>query len=234
MLKLNPDYVNAYNNRGVIYVGKGDFDLAIKDYTTAIELNPQLAPVYYNRGEVWLRLKKWKEAKVDLTAAKDMGVDIIAAFHNFYGDVETFERRRGFKLPEDIALILTQRRRTRYPKTQKILDADGNPIESPNVVNLRSQLRNAGIPLSEYVKTKSAFGINIASTEVFVVDKATRDELIALHPASADILKPFLHGKDLRRWHVDTPQQWLIFSCRGIAINDYPAILKYLEKHRNP
>ena len=78
MLKLNPDYVNAYNNRGVIYVGKGDFDLAIKDYTTAIELNPQLAPVYYNRGEVWLRLKKWKEAKVDLTAAKDMGVDIIA------------------------------------------------------------------------------------------------------------------------------------------------------------
>ena len=45
-------------------------------------------------------------------------------------------------------------------------------------------------------------------------------------------MKPFLHGQDLRRWHVDTPQQWLIFAHRGISINDYPAILKYLEKHK--
>ena len=109
---------------------------------------------------------------------------------------------------------------------------DGNPIESPNVVNLRSQLRNAGMPLGEYVKAKPSFGINTAPTEAFVVDKATRDELIASNPSSADILKPFLHGQDLRRWHVDTPHQWLIFAHRGIAINDYPAILKHLEKYR--
>ena len=231
-IELNPNSANAYNNRGVAYGEKDDADRAIENYTKAIELNRNHDIAYYNRGIVWLHLQKWNKAKVDLTTAKGLGMDIIAAFHNSYRDVETLERRENFRLPEDLALLLTQRRRDRYPKTQKVLDADGNPIESPNVVNLRAELRNAGIPLYEYVKTKSRFGINTSPTEAFVVDKATRDKLIAEHLSSADILKPFLHGQDLRRWHVETPQQWLIFTYRGIAIEDYPAILKYLENEK--
>ncbi|MDE0426494.1 MAG: tetratricopeptide repeat protein [Candidatus Poribacteria bacterium] len=231
-IELNPNSANAYNNRGVAYGEKDDAARAIENYTKAIELNPNHDIAYYNRGIVWLHLQKWNKAKVDLTTAKGLGMDIIAAFHNSYRDVETFERRANFRLPENLALLLTQRRRDRYPKTQKLLDADGNPLESPNVVNLLSQLRNAGMPLGEYVESKPSFGINTAPTEAFVVDKATRDKLIATDPSSADILKPFLHGQDIRRWHVDTPQQWLIFTHRGIAINDYPAILKHLEKYQ--
>lgn len=231
-IELNPNSENAYNNRGVTYGEKGDADCAIENYTKAIELNPNHDTAYYNRGIVWLHLQKWNKAKADLTTAKRLGMDIIAMFHNFYKDVETYQKNHLVKLPEDLALLLTQRRRDRYPKLQKVLDADGNPLESPNVVKLREQLRNVGPPLSEYIKAKSTFGINTTPTEVFVIDKATRDELIAAHSSSADILKPFLHGQDLRRWHVDTPQQWLIFTHRGIEISDYPAILKYLEKHK--
>ena len=231
-IEIKSDYAEAYNNRGVAYFKTGEVNKAIEDYTTAIKLKSDYASSYYNRGEAWLRQREWGKAKVDLTTAKRMGMDVIAAFHNSYKNVETYEQRHRVKLPEDIALLLTQRRRTRYPRMQKVLDADGSPIESPNVVNLRSQLRNAGMPLGDYVKTKPAFGINTAPTEAFVVDKATRDKLIAAHPSSADILKPFLHGQDLRRWHVDTPHQWLIFTHRGIAINDYPAILQHLEKYR--
>ncbi|MCE2413648.1 tetratricopeptide repeat protein [Candidatus Poribacteria bacterium] len=230
-IELNPKFAGAYNNRGIVYFNKGDFDKAIEDYTTAIQQDSQLARAYYLRGEAWLCQKEWDKAKTDFITAKRLGVDIIAVFHNSYKDVETYQKNRLVKLPEDLALLLTQRRRTRYPKTQKVLDADGNPIKSSNVVNLREQLRNVGPPLSEYIKAKPAFGINTAPTEVFVVNKTTRSELIAAHPSSTDILKPFLHGRDLRRWHVDTPQQWLIFTHRGIAIDDYPAILKYLEKH---
>ena len=231
-IELNPNSANAYNNRGVAYGEKDETDCAIENYTKAIELNPNHDIAYYNRGIVWLHLQKWNKAKADLTTAKRLGMDIIAMFHNFYKDVETYQKNRLVKLPEDLALLLTQRRRDRYPKRQKMLDAKGNPIESPDVVNLREQLRNVGPPLSEYINAKSAFGINTTPTEVFVVDKETRDELIAVHPASADILKPFLHGQDLRRWYVDTPKQWLIFTHRGIAIDDYPAILKYLENHK--
>ena len=229
-LDLNP--ADAYNNRGVVYVKRDDVIRALEDYTKAIELNPNRDIPYYNRGVVWLHLREWEKAKTDLTAAKKKGMDIIAAFCDGYKNVEVYEKRHRIKLPEDIALLLTQRRRDRYPKLQKVLDADGKPLESPVVVNLREQLRNAGIPLGEYVKTKPAFGINTTPTDAFVVDKATRDKLIAEHPSSVDILKPFLHGEDLRRWHVDTPHRWLIFTHRDIAINDYPAILKHLEKYR--
>ena len=234
VIELRQDYADVYYNRGGVYSIKGEYALAIKDYDMAIKLKGVPAQVYYYRGETWLHLREWEKAKADLTTAKRSGVDITASFHNSCKDVETYERRYGVKFPEDIALLLTQRRRTRYPKTQKVLDDHGNPLESPNVVNLRAQLRNAGIPLGEYVKTKPAFGINAAPIEAFVVDEATRDKLIASHPSSADILKPFLHGQDLRRWHVDTPHQWLIFTHRGIAINDYPAILEHLKKYREP
>ena len=229
-LDLNP--ADAYNNRGVVYVKRDDVTRALEDYTKAIELNPNRDIPYYNRGVVWLHFQEWEKAKTDLTAAKKKGMDIIASFRDGYKNVETYEKRHRIKLPEDIAHMLTQRRRDRYPKLQKVLDADGKPIESPNVVNLRSQLRYASTPLGEYIKTKPTFGINTAPTEAFIVDKATRDKLIAADPSSADILKPFLHGQDLRRWHVDTPHQWLIFTHRGIAINDYPAILQHLEKYR--
>ena len=231
-IQLKHDYVDAYCNRGAVYGITGNYDRAIKDYTKAIKLNPHHANAYNNRGAVWLHLQEWHKAKDDLKTAKRLGIDIIAAFHNSYKNVETYEKRYRVKLPEDISLMLTQRRRDRYPKLQKVLDADGNPIESPNVVNLRAQLRDAGMPLGEYIKAKPSFGINTAPSETFVVDQTTRDELIAAHPSSADVLKPFLHGQELRRWHVDTPHQWLIFTHRGIAINDYPAILQHLEKYR--
>ena len=233
-IKLNPKLAHAYYNRGNIYSQKGDFEHTVKDYTKAIELNPELAHAYYNRAVEWLYLREWEKAKSDLATAKRMGLDIVASFHNAYKGVEKFEKHFGFKLPEDIAHLLTERLRVRYPKTRKFLDAEGNPLESPTVLNLLAQLRNAGMPLGKYVKTKPAFGINTTPTDVFVVDKTVRDELIASHAGSAEILKPFLHGEDIRRWHVDTPHRWLIFAHRGIAINDYPAILQYLEKHRKP
>ena len=231
-INLKPDYVVAYSNRGAAYFKKGEDGRAIENYNKAIELKPDYAATYRNRAEAWLRQQEWDKAKTDFTTAKRLGVDITAMFHNSYKDVETYEKRHRVKLPEDLALLLTQRRRDRYPKLEKIMDADGNPLESPDVVNLRQQIYHAGTPLGEYIKTKLTFGINTTPTEVFVIDKTTRNKLIAGYPSSADILKPFLYGKDLRRWHVGTPQQWLIFTHRGIAINDYPAILKYLEKHK--
>ena len=232
-IKHAPKDAMSYSNRSVVYLRKGEFDKTIEDTTAAIALDEKCSNAYYNRAEAWLHLKEWDKAKTDLMAAKKLGMDIIAAFHNAYKDVETFEKRRGFKVRDDVALMLTQRRRNRYPKMQKILDADGKPLESPNVVNLREQLCNTGTPLRKYLKAKPAFGINAAPTEVFVVDKTTRSNLIAAHPSSADVLKPFLHGSDLRRWHAEPQGKWLIFAHRGIAINEYPEILKYLEKHKD-
>ena len=232
-IDLKPKLAEAYTNRGVVYYSQGDYDRAIVDYTKAIELQPKLAEAHYNRGETWLYLGEWEEAKSDLMAAKNMGVDIIAAFCNDYKNVSDFERRNRVKLPEDIAPMLTQRRRSRFPKTEKFLSSDGTPFESPDVLNLLAELRGAGTPLSQYVQTRPTFGLRIGGGGAFVVDSVTRDQLIAEHPSSTDILKPFLHGRDIRRWQIAKPGSWLIFAYRRIEINRYPAIRKHLEKYRS-
>ena len=233
-IQLKQDYADAYYNRGVSYYRKRKIRLAIEDYNRAIQLKPDFVTItYYNRGEAWLHLEEWDKARADLTVARDMGIDIIALFHNDYGSVEAYERRNRIKLPKDIATMLTQRRRSRFPKTEKFWNADGTPHESSDVLNVLAKLRDAGIPLSEYIQARPTFGLKTGRSEAFVVDSVTRDQLIAEHTSSADILKPFLQGRNIRRWQVARPDSWLIFTHRRIEINRYPAIRKHLEKYRS-
>ena len=232
-IKHAPKDAMSYSNRGVAYLRKGEFDKTIEDASAAIALDEKLPNAYYNRAEAWLRLKEWDKARTDLATAKKLGMDVVAAFHNSYKNVETYAQWHRIQLPENIAHMLTQPRRVRFPQEKKIVSADGTPLESSNVLNLREQLRKTGTPLGTYLKVKPSFGLKTSPTEAFVVDRKTRDNLIAAHPSSVDILKPFLHGRDLRRWHAEPQEKWLIFAHRGIAINEYPAILKHLESHKD-
>ena len=43
----------AYNDRGVAYADKGEYDRAIQDYDQAIRLNPNYAFAYYHRGNAY-------------------------------------------------------------------------------------------------------------------------------------------------------------------------------------
>jgi tetratricopeptide (TPR) repeat protein len=44
-IRLDPDYADAYNNRGIAYRRKRDLDRAIANYAETIRLDPD----YYNR-----------------------------------------------------------------------------------------------------------------------------------------------------------------------------------------
>ncbi|WP_066425066.1 Eco57I restriction-modification methylase domain-containing protein [Anabaena sp. 4-3] len=115
---------------------------------------------------------------------------------------------------------------------QKELGADGWRLESPAVLRLLDKLRGAGTPLGEYVNGRFYRGILTGLNEAFVVDRATRDRLIAEHESSSEVLKPFLRGRDVKRWCVDYQDLWLIFTRRGIDITNYPAIHDYLLTYK--
>src|SRR3984957_8683003 len=51
-IRLKPDYVAAYNNRGNSRSHKGDVEGALQDFEEAIRLWPDLAGAYVNRGSV--------------------------------------------------------------------------------------------------------------------------------------------------------------------------------------
>jgi hypothetical protein len=120
-----------------------------------------------------------------------------------------------------------------FVMNQTDLRPDGWRLENCSVLNLLEKLRHAGRPLGEFVNEEIYRGVVTGLNEAFVVDKETRDRLISEHPSSAEVLKPFLRGRDVKRWQIDYQDLWLIFTRRGIDINKYPAILKHLKKYKN-
>lgn len=62
-----------------------------------------------------------------------------------------------------------------------------------------------------------------------MVDRATRERLIAQDPKSAELLKPWLEGKDLKRWRAEPRDLWIIYIPKNrIDIEDYPAVKAHL------
>jgi len=106
-------------------------------------------------------------------------------------------------------------------------DADWN-LGSETEQQLLAKIRSAGIPLGEYVKGKIYRGVLTGLNEAFVIDAATRDRLIAEDPRSADVIKPFLAGRDIKRYREPKSDKFLIFTKRGIDINAFPAIKNHL------
>ncbi len=60
--------------RGTVYHGKGEDDLAIKDYTEAIRLDPEYTSGFYNRGNSYARKKDYDRAIADYNKAISLAV----------------------------------------------------------------------------------------------------------------------------------------------------------------
>ncbi|TRT89949.1 MAG: class I SAM-dependent DNA methyltransferase [Microcystis aeruginosa Ma_OC_H_19870700_S124] len=116
--------------------------------------------------------------------------------------------------------------------TQANLSADGWKLESSQTLDLLAKLQKVGTPLGEYVKGRFYRGITTGLNEAFVIDKITRDRLISEHPSSEEVIKPFLRGRDVKRWCVEYKDLWIIFTRRGIDIKKYPAIEQYLSQYK--
>lgn len=114
----------------------------------------------------------------------------------------------------------------------KQLNASGWVLANQTEQALLDKLRAQGKPLGEYVAGKIYYGIKTGLNEAFVIDEATRQQLIQADPRSAEIIKPFLAGRDIKRYQQPVSDKYLIFTRRGIDIQQYPAILEYLGKYR--
>jgi hypothetical protein len=108
------------------------------------------------------------------------------------------------------------------------LDDKGWSLVDEKSQALLNKLRKTGIPLGEYVKGKIYRGVLTGLNEAFVIDEETKDKLIAEDPQSTELIKPFLIGRDIKRYQPPDSNKYLIFTRRGIDIKKYPAIQKYL------
>ena len=68
-IRLNPGYVEAYNNRGSAYYDLKAYTRAIEDYNRAIDLNSRLAIAYGGRGLAYYSLNNYQRAIQDFDYA---------------------------------------------------------------------------------------------------------------------------------------------------------------------
>ena len=84
-------------------------------------------------------------------------------------------------------------------------------IESATGLSLLERIRKSGTPLGEYVQGRFYSGVKPGHASSFVVSGKTKRELIAAHPSSREVFKPYLRGRDVKRWAVSHSDLWLIY-----------------------
>jgi hypothetical protein len=119
-----------------------------------------------------------------------------------------------------------------FPMPLSALREEGWTLERPEILALMEKLRRAGKPLGEYVNGRFYRGILTGLNEAFVIDEPTKEKLIAEDPASAELIKPWLRGRDIKKWKAEWAGLYVIFTRRGVNIENYPAIKTYLSQFR--
>lgn len=110
-------------------------------------------------------------------------------------------------------------------------------ILSPIEYSIKSKIERNGLPLSQWGISINR-GILTGCNEAFIIDGTTKDMLIAQDPKSAEIIRPVLRGRDIKRYSCNFANFWLINSHNGVGgtdinrvkIEKYPAVKKWLDK----
>jgi tetratricopeptide (TPR) repeat protein len=75
------DTAAAFNEQGVFYNNKGEYQKATAAFTKAIELDPSLVITYSNRGWVYIQLGQYEEAIADCTKAIELDPSLAFAYN---------------------------------------------------------------------------------------------------------------------------------------------------------
>lgn len=109
---------------------------------------------------------------------------------------------------------------------------DGWILRDESLQDLFNKIKTKGTTLNEFTKGKIYRGVLTGLNEAFVIDENTRTMLVEENPSCSEIIKPFLVGRDIRRYQEPKSNKYLIFTRRGIEIEKYPSILNYLGRFK--
>src|SRR5690606_26688575 len=111
-------------------------------------------------------------------------------------------------------------------------------ILSPIEESIKRKIEAIGTPLKDW-DINIYRGILTGFNEAFIIDGKKKDELIAQDPKSAEIIRPILRGRDIKRYGYNFADLWLINTHNGIKekgikpinVDEYPAIKRHLDQY---
>jgi hypothetical protein len=97
---------------------------------------------------------------------------------------------------------------------------------------LKLKIEETGKPLKDW-NVNIYRGILTGLNEAFIIDDATKEKLCREDPCSAEILKPLLRGKDIKRYHYNWAGLWLVQTGYDLNIPKlYPAVYSHLLQYK--
>ena len=103
--------------------------------------------------------------------------------------------------------------------------------------SILDKIKKIGTPLKDWDDINIYYGIKTGYNKAFIVDNETKERLCKEDPKSAEILKPVLRGRDIKRYKAEWAGLWLICTHNGysqtppVDVNKYPAVKNHLNKH---
>ena len=96
-------------------------------------------------------------------------------------------------------------------------------------MSIKQKIEAIGTPLKDW-DVQINYGIKTGFNEAFIIDGAKRAELIAADPKSAEIIRPILRGRDIKRYNYEFANLYIIatFPAKHYDIDDYPAVKAHL------
>lgn len=180
-IDLNPDYADAYYNRGLLYTAQRKADLAITDYSMAIALDARHIDSYFQRGEHYRKREIFASAVADYTAVLKLApahVDALTGRADVWYALDDYEKaeadyRKAQQLdPENQQLegrlyVLRQKRAAKRNPIQQLKNYLAAPVNTPtqkvldlyNQAVMRDKEDGAGklADLSEAIALKPSF-----------------------------------------------------------------------------
>jgi len=107
-------------------------------------------------------------------------------------------------------------------------------ILSPIEQSIKQKIESAGTPLKDW-DIKINRGILTGLNEAFIIDRIKRDELVEKDPKSAEIIRPILRGKDIKRNSYSFNDKYVIlayFNSHSIIPTEYPAVYSWLKQFK--
>ena len=111
------------------------------------------------------------------------------------------------------------------------IPVEGEPwaILSSAEFGLKRKIEAVGKPLKDW-NLNIGFGIKTGFNKAFIIDEATREELVVQDPKSAEIIKPLLRGRDIERYHARRTQFYMLATGYDLDVpKRYPAIYNHLK-----
>ena len=249
----NPPYVQLQKNGGKLgrLYAPCNFDAFVRTgdiyclfYEKANQLSKDGGHVCFITSNKWMRARYGKKLREYLfqntqpVQLLDMGPDVFDAA------VDTNILLLQSVLPESSMAFKAAAIKSDFDKQAgsiaQYLNDNGMSMEmpakaepwailSPAKLALRRKIEGVGKPLKDW-DINIHYGIKTGCNEAFIINEVKREELIARDPRSDEIIKPFLRGRDIKRYHIQWSGLYILATEYNLDIpNKYPAIYNHLE-----